>query len=172
MTTHTLHVFRANFDAALMTPFAVKHRLKHALNALVMKGITRSDLLLIPGVAYVEADTRVVGINEAAPASSSTSTPASASSSVVSDRGVDHVVEADVLAARRARSVSEWGLDHSETVLNTGLDNLHPEFAAVPGVSRYITNLYSCCTDLSPDTSEGSPYATHFAGEIQNRYDV
>jgi subtilisin family serine protease len=116
------------------------------LNAIVIEGVTQPKLLTIPYVIEVTRDSQkeLQTMHKA---------------SFTNLWGLDSVD----LPVNNDYSPNYRGCGVNIYVVDTGLDTLHAEFAAVPGTARIVANIFNINGSVSTNTDTYG-HGTHVAG--------
>jgi subtilisin family serine protease len=123
--------------------FHVSNRFKHALNAIVIQGVLKDDLLSINGVKQVDLD----NIKYIASIS----------------WGIDRIDQlSSTLSLTYSPAYMGTGVD--VFVIDTGIDTTNIDFADV-GNSRNVSNIFNTWGALSANTDDNG-HGTHCAGFI------
>ena len=115
-------------------------------HAIVIDGVLERDLLNIPGVMRVEPDL--------------------ARSIAQYSWGNDRLDQANLPLSNTYTPIF-GGCGVDVYVLDTGLDTLHSEFAATPGITRTVENIYNVFGAISTNTDVHG-HGSHCAGTIED----
>lgn len=127
-------------------PFQVIKSLTPALNGVYMEGLTREDVESIEGV-------KVVGTNNKKYLHATTSW------------GTDRIDQPDMpLSGSYDPAFTGVGVDIY--IIDSGIDTLHDEFAAVAGVNRDVMNIWDAYSSTIEDNNDIYGHGSHVAGKL------